>query len=44
MRHIFIINPAAGKRNCTAELMEMAKAQVGTLQLTEEDKAKYGLS
>ncbi len=26
------------------ELMEMAKAQVGTLQLTEEDKAKYGLS
>ena len=25
MRHIFIINPTAGKRNCTAELMEMAK-------------------
>ena len=25
MRHIFIINPAAGKRNCTAEIMAMAK-------------------
>ena len=25
MKHIFIINPAAGKRNCTAELMGMAK-------------------
>ena len=25
MRHIFIINPTAGKRNCTAVLMEMAK-------------------
>ena len=25
MKHIFIINPAAGKRNCTTELMEMAK-------------------
>ena len=25
MRHIFIINPTAGKRNCTAELMGMAK-------------------
>jgi len=25
MRHIFIINPTAGKRNCTTELMEMAK-------------------
>ncbi len=26
MKHIFIINPTAGKRNCTTELMEMAKA------------------
>ena len=26
MKHVFIINPTAGKRNCTAELMEMAKA------------------
>jgi len=26
MRHIFIINPTAGKKNCTTELMEMAKA------------------
>lgn len=25
MRHIFIINPTAGKKNCTAELMAMAK-------------------
>lgn len=25
MKHIFIINPTAGKRNCTTELMEMAK-------------------
>ena len=25
MRHVFIINPTAGKRNCTTELMEMAK-------------------
>ena len=25
MKHIFIINPAAGKKNCTAELMAMAK-------------------
>ena len=25
MRHIFIINPTAGKKNCTAELMTMAK-------------------
>ena len=25
MKHIFIINPAAGKKNCTTELMEMAK-------------------
>lgn len=25
MRHIFIINPTAGKKNCTAELMQMAK-------------------
>ena len=25
MKHVFIINPTAGKRNCTAELMEMAK-------------------
>ena len=25
MRHIFIINPTAGKKNCTAELMGMAK-------------------
>ena len=25
MRHIFIINPAAGKRNCTAEIMAVAK-------------------
>ena len=25
MRHVFIINPTAGKRNCTAVLMEMAK-------------------
>lgn len=25
MRHIFIINPTAGKRNCTAVLMEMAR-------------------
>ena len=24
MRHIFIINPAAGKRNCTAEIMAVA--------------------
>lgn len=27
-----------------SELMEMAKEQVGNLQLAEEDKAKYGLS
>lgn len=26
MKHVFIINPTAGKRNCTTELMEMAKA------------------
>ncbi len=26
MKHIFIINPTAGKRNCTTELMELAKA------------------
>lgn len=26
MKHIFIINPAAGDRNCTAEVMEKAKA------------------
>lgn len=26
MKHIFIINPTAGKKNCTAELMEMAKS------------------
>ena len=25
MRHIFIINPTAGKKNCTTELMQMAK-------------------
>ena len=25
MRHVFIINPAAGKRDCTAQLLEMAK-------------------
>ncbi len=25
MKHVFIINPTAGKRNCTANLMEMAK-------------------
>ncbi len=25
MKHIFIINPTAGKKNCTTELMEMAK-------------------
>lgn len=25
MRHVFIINPTAGKKNCTAELMAMAK-------------------
>ena len=25
MRHVFIINPTAGKKNCTAELMQMAK-------------------
>ena len=25
MKHVFIINPTAGKRDCTAELMEMAK-------------------
>ena len=25
MKHVFIINPTAGKKNCTAELMEMAK-------------------
>lgn len=25
MKHVFIINPAAGKRDCTARLMEMAK-------------------
>ena len=27
MKHIFIINPTAGKRDCTAELMSMAKAR-----------------
>lgn len=26
MKHVFIINPTAGKKNCTAELMEMAKS------------------
>ena len=25
MKHVFIINPAAGKRDCTARLMGMAK-------------------
>lgn len=25
MKHVFIINPTAGRKNCTAELMEMAK-------------------
>ena len=25
MKHVFIINPTAGKKNCTAELIEMAK-------------------
>lgn len=25
MRHVFIINPSAGKKNCTADLMQMAK-------------------
>ena len=25
MKHVFIINPTAGKKNCTTELMEMAK-------------------
>lgn len=25
MKHVFIINPTAGKKNCTAELMSMAK-------------------
>lgn len=25
MRHVFIINPTAGKRNCTVEIMAMAK-------------------
>ena len=26
MKHVFIINPTAGKRNCTTELLEMARA------------------
>ena len=26
MRHVFIINPTAGKKDCTARIMEMAKA------------------
>lgn len=26
MRHVFIINPTAGKRDCTARMMDMAKA------------------
>jgi len=26
MKHVFIINPSAGKRNCTTELMDMAAA------------------
>ena len=26
MKHVFIINPTAGKRNCTPELLEMARA------------------
>ena len=25
MKHVFIINPAAGKMDCTAQLMDMAK-------------------
>ena len=25
MKHVFIINPTAGKKGCTAELMSMAK-------------------
>ena len=26
MKHVFIINPTAGKKDCTARIMEMAKA------------------
>ena len=25
MKHVFIINPTAGKRDCTARVMDMAK-------------------
>ncbi len=34
MRHIFIINPTAGKRDCTIELMEMAKGLEARHHLT----------
>ena len=26
MKHVFIINPTAGKKDCTARMMDMAKA------------------
>ena len=36
MRHVFIINPAAGKRDCTAQLLEMAKGLEARHGLTVE--------
>ena len=36
MRHIFIINPTAGKRDCTIELMEMAKGLEARHHLTAD--------
>lgn len=36
MKHVFIINPTAGKKDCTARIMEMAKALAARHQLDVE--------
>ena len=33
MKHVFIINPTAGKKDCTARVMEMAKTLAARRQL-----------
>ena len=39
MKHVFIINPAAGKKDCTAQLMDMAQALASRHGLGQDRKS-----